>query len=192
MKYKKSNNMKKIIFCIILCSISTVSFGTETNESSTFVNTVSTLYGDGKAVVDTLYQDSKSVVSTVYDDIKDGVKSVYPDVKAAVVEIAKALGVGAEYVFKVLVLKFVVDGAKELLFFIFALIILIIGFKGLKPYFKTTNSITITYKIIPFIVITVIGIIMFFFVDFNQMLMGLINPGYGAINYILDFTKSMI
>jgi hypothetical protein len=33
---------------------------------------------------------------------------------------------------------------------------------------------------------------MLFNVNYDDMLMGLINPEYGAINYILDFSKGLV
>lgn len=161
-------------------------------DGSAVVDAIGSLYSDGKAVVDTLYQDSKSVVSTIYDDGKNLVTNIYPDVKAAVVEIAKAVGVGAEYLFKVLILKYVVIGAKWLLIFIIALIFTIYGFRNLRQYFCPKEPADITYRIIFPVVMLVAGIIMLLCVNYTEMLMGIINPGYGAVNYILEFTKSMI
>ena len=164
----------------------------EQKDGSAVVNAIGSLYSDGKAVVDTLYQDSKSVVSTIYDDGKNLLTNIYPDVKAAVVEIAKAVGVGAEYLFKVLILKYVVIGAKWLLIFIIGLIFTIYGFRNLRQYFRPKEPADITYRIIFPVVMLVAGIVMLLCVNYTEMLMGIINPGYGAVNYILEFTKSMI
>lgn len=161
-------------------------------DGSAVVNAIGNLYSDGKAVVDTLYQDSKSVVSTIYDDGKNLLTNIYPEIKAAVVEIVKAVGVGAEYLFKVLILKYVVIGAKWLLIFIIGLIFTIYGFINLRQYFRPKEPADITYRIIFPAVMLVAGIIMLLCINYNEMLMGIINPGYGAVNYILEFTKSMI
>ena len=50
----------------------------------------------------------------------------------------------------------------------------------------------ITYAVIVPLILMIIGICTVFSVDYDAMLMGLINPEYGAINYILEYTKGII
>jgi hypothetical protein len=38
----------------------------------------------------------------------------------------------------------------------------------------------------------IIGFFMIVNIDYDAMLMGLINPEYGAINYILEYSKELI
>lgn len=157
------------------------------NNSSDFVTTIATTYSDSKAAVDTLYHDGKALVSTIYNDTKSLTSTIYPDVKAAIAQIASAIGVAAEYVWAALVKSFVVKGAVEILHFVFALAFIIFG---CILFFKNFKSTQITWKIIPGIVVVLIGLIIACNVDYYTMLMGLINPEYGAIDYILKFVKA--
>ena len=156
-------------------------------ESSNLVSAITTTYSDGKAVIDTLYQDGKAVVSTIYNDTKSLTSTIYPDVKAAIAQIGSAIGVAAEYVWVALVKSFVVKGAVEILHLVFALVFIILGCILFSKSFKSTQ---ITWKIIPGIVVVIIGLIVAANVDYYTMLMGLINPEFGAINYILEFIKA--
>ena len=81
----------------------------------------------------------------------------------------------------------VVKGAVEILHLVFALIFIIFG---CVLFSKNFNSTQITWKIIPGIIVVIIGLIIACNVDYYTMLMGLINPEFGAINYILEFVKA--
>ena len=54
------------------------------------------------------------------------------------------------------------------------------------------GGISITYAVVVPAILMIIGICTVFNVDYDAMLMGLINPEYGAINYILEYTKGII
>lgn len=157
------------------------------NNSSDFVSAIATTYSDSKAAIDTLYQDGKAFVSTIYNDTKSFTSTIYPDVKAAIGQIASAIGIAAEYVWIALVKSFVVKGAVEILHLVFAFAFIIFGCILFSKNFKTTQ---ITWKIIPGIIVVIIGLIVACNVDYYTMLMGLINPEYGAIDYILKFVKA--
>jgi hypothetical protein len=70
---------------------------------------------------------------------------------------------------------------------LFALTFIILGCILFSKNFKSAQ---ITWKIIPGIVVVIIGFIIACNVDYYTMLMGLINPEFGAINYILEFVKA--
>lgn len=178
--------MKKIII-FVLGMLVTFSAFAQKDSSSDFVSAIATTYSDSKAVVDTLYHDGKELVSTIYNDTKNLTSTIYPDVKAAITQIASAIGVAAEYVWVALVKSFVVKGAVEILHLIFALAFIILGCILFSKNFKSEQ---ITWKIIPGIVVVIVGLIVACNVDYYTMLMGLINPEFGAINYILEFVKA--
>ena len=193
--------MKRFItFIMALVMFSAVGFSQTPKKSTSDVingivttytdskDAVSTLYNDGKAVIDTVYQDAKGAISTVYSDVKDGTSGIYPDVKAAVVQIADALGVAATYVWGVLVKQYVVHGVAELLMFILGIVLVICAIFSIR---KQMRAEVITWKIIPGIFLAFIALVAFCNVDYVVMLQGLINPDFGAINYILDFVKTM-
>lgn len=186
--------MKKfLIIFVMLFAFSFVTYAGNDAVSAVgnvVTNSVDSVYHDGKAMVDTLYHDGKSVVSTVYNDAKSGASSIYPDVKSAIVSIGKAIGVAAEHVYGVLVKKYVVIGVKELLIFIGGLIIFFIGLIYWRKY--TKNGQPMTYGLAIPALLILVGIGTIFNVDYDAMLMGLINPEYGAINYILEYTKGLV
>ena len=148
------------------------------------------VYSDAKAAIDTVYHDGKAVVQTVYSDLKGGTSTIMPSVKDAVVSIGKSIGVAAEHVYNVLVKKYVVMGVKELMIFVGGVILLIVGLIiWLK---KTGKDGPITYSLIAPAAMFLIGVIMMINVNYDNMLMGLINPEYGAIDYILEYSKTLI
>ena len=153
-------------------------------------NSVDSVYHDGRAAVDTLYHDGKAVVGTVYSDTKSGLTSIYPDIRSAVVSIGKAIGVAAEHVYKVLVKKYFVMGIKQAGICLVGLIAFIIGLISWKRV--TPIGQPITYRIIVPLMLIITGIITMVNVNYDEMLMGIINPEYGAINYILNYSKELI
>ena len=180
--------MKKfLIVFVMLFAFTCVSYA---GVGDVVTNSVDSVYHDGKAVVDTLYNDGKAVVSTVYNDAKSGEVSIYHDVKSAIVSIGKAIGVAAEHVYGVLVKKYVVIGVKELMILIGGIIMFFIGLIYWRKYTKDGQSISYGVAIPALILVT--GLITIVNVDYDAMLMGLINPEYGAINYILEYTKGII
>lgn len=140
--------------------------------------------------IDTVYHDTKSVVSTVYNDGKEAITTLYPEVKQAIVAIGKAIGIAAEHVYTVLIKKYVVIGIKWLLMFVCGIILLIIGSKTL--YKLTKEGKPINYVIIAPSLLFLVGLFIVFKINYDEMLMGLINPEYGAMNYILEFSKEFI
>lgn len=153
------------------------------------VNTVDSAYHDGRAAIDTLYHDGKAVVGTVYNDAKAGFSNLYPDIKSAIMSIGHAIGVAAEHVYSVLVKKYFVLGVKQAGI---CLIGLIAFFWGIFAWKKVTPvGQPITYRVIIPLLLIFGGIITMMNVNYDEMLMGLINPEYGAINYILEYTKEL-
>lgn len=183
--------MKKIFWIFLMMFCFSVSiYAKETAIGEVLTKSTEQVYSDARAVIDTVYHDGKAAVKTVYGDMKAGTSSLYPDVKQAVISIANGIGVAAEHVYTVLVKKYIVLGIKELGIFIGTIVLLLLGYFGWNK--KTKGDVHITYKIIPQALFIIIGIIMLFNVNYDDMLMGLINPEYGAINYILDFSKGII
>lgn len=178
--------MKKILFILMLF----VAFSCSIHAENTMVSGIDTLYHDGKALVDTVYHDGKEAISVVYDDVKEGAIAIYPDVKSAVMSIGKAIGVAAEHVYSVLVKKYLVIGIKEAFICILSIISLIVGLVLWRKY--TKNGQVITYSLLMPSIFIIVGLVTIFNVDYDAMLMGLINPEYGAINYILEYTKSLV
>jgi len=179
-----------VMFSFIIGFVQVSNGQTTKGVGGVITNSVSTVYGDSKAAIDSLYHDGKTVVGTVYHDAKDGFTNLYPDIKKALKSIGGAIGVAAEHVYNILVKKYVVIGAKQLLFCILGIIVFILGIRSWKR--NTPLGKPITYHTILPLVLIVGGIITVLNINYDDMLMGLINPEYGAINYILEYAKNII
>lgn len=184
--------MKKIfgLIFMLMCFVSIDTFAAENSFGEILTNSTEIVYSDAKAAIDTVYHDGKAVVQTVYSDLKDGTSTIMPSVKDAVVSIGKSIGVAAEHVYNVLVKKYVVMGIKELMIFAGGLILLVVGLVICLR--KTSKDGPITYALIAPAAMFLIGLIMMINVNYDNMLMGLINPEYGAIDYILEYSKTLI
>lgn len=177
---------KHFVLLMVVMFISTSIYAEPETFGSVLTGATETIYQDGKNIVDTLYHDGKAAIKTVYEDAKTG---LYPDIKTAISHIAEGIGVAAEHVYAVLVKKFLVDGVKELAVFILGIILLILSYCQWSKLIK--NEKRITYKSLIPGIFALTGIIAVSCVDFNELFMGLINPEYGAINYILEYSKTL-
>ena len=188
--------MKKVICIFMMLFVASMSVNANDvvkSIASSSKQSVETLYTDGKNVIDTLYKDGKEVVSTLYGDGKEGFSNLYPDIKSAISSIAKGVGVAVEHVYGVLVKKYFVVGIKEAMFMVFAIILLIFSSVWLKQILQETKlkGEPITYRIVFPLVLFIIGMIKLLTINYDDMLMGIINPEYGAINYILEYAKQI-
>lgn len=166
--------MKKILFTLIfMCAFAMCVFA-----------------GNDGSVVAEIKNDATSAVSTVYNDGKDLIKAAYPEIKEAVVAIASGIGVAAEHVYTVLIKKYVVDGISELVLFLLG------AFLVLYAFFKINNISVgfhdMNFKHVLMFIYGIIGVIVLCNVNYDTMLMGLINPEFGVINYIIEYSKTMI
>lgn len=181
--------MKKIYSLIVLLMIATFSFGAAKDVTAKS-SSVQTIHNDVTNAISTIHNDVKDITTTLYGDSKDAVAALYPEVKSAVVSIAKAIGVAAEHVYGVLVKKFVVDGIVQLLPFILGLVLVIIGWIKLSKYIKEHDKIE--WRILYPASLILFGIFALTAVDYDVLVMGLVNPEYGALNYILEYSKQML
>lgn len=185
--------MKRFYLIIALLGIAMMSFAAKpakAKEASKFVDAVATMHDDTKSALGVIHDDVKDVTKTLYGDGKDAIVTLYPEVKGAVIEIAKAIGCAAEHVYMVLVKKFVVDGIVQLLPFLLGLILIGIGWFKMSKYFKEHDKIE-WHILYPFALL-VVGFIALCCVNYDVMVMGLVNPEYGALNYILEYSKEML
>jgi hypothetical protein len=177
--------MKRFIFLISSLVLFLTAYGAGTTPS-----TGAKIHDETVEGIATLYNDGKAAVSTVYSDGKDLVETLYPEVRDVLISIAKALGCAVEHVYKVLVMQYVVKGVQQLFIFLVGLTILIFGLIFFSRYVKSKQSLT--WRILPSLVLIITSIILFWNVNYETMFMGLINPEFGALNYILEYTKSII
>lgn len=189
--------MKKIFYLLVAFFCVTLSYATPASKAkevaeatSTVANAVSTVHDDVTGTVSTVYNDAKTLGTTLYADGKEALTELYPEVKAAVIEIAKGIGVAAEHLYVVLVKKYVVEGVVQLIPFLVGIFLIIIGWIKLEKYIK--NNTKLMWPVLYPIIVAIAGIITLCNIDYNTMFMGLINPEYGAVNYILEYAKEMI
>lgn len=143
-----------------------------------------------KVTFSQVYEDGVTAISTVYNDGKTAVSELAPEIKTAIIAIAQSLGVAVEHVYTVLVKKFVVDGVVQLIPFLIGLILLILGWIKLEKFLRGNKAIT--WHIFYPIILVAVGIIAIISVNYQTMLLGLINPEYGVINYILEYSKTLL
>jgi hypothetical protein len=186
--------MKRFTIIIALLGIAMMGFAKHTPVGKTSLETtkeaVSSIHQDVKDIVSVTHDDLKSITSTLYGDGKDAITSLYPDIRSAVVAIGRAIGVAAEHVYTVLVKKFVVDAIVQLLPFLLGLLLIGIAWFKMSGYFKVHEKIE--WHILYPCTLLVAGIVALSCVDYNVMVMGLVNPEYGALNYILEYSKEML
>ena len=143
-----------------------------------------------KVTFSQVYEDGVTAISTVYNDGKTAVSELAPEIKTAIIAIAQSLGVAVEHVYTVLVKKFVVDGVVQLIPFLIGLALLILGWIKLEKFIRSNK--TITWHIFYPILLLAVSITSLTSVDYQTMLLGLINPEYGVINYILEYSKTLL
>lgn len=141
-----------------------------------------------------LPDEVKSVTNTLTSDTaKLTFARVYGDVKAGIVGLASALKVGAEHVYKVIVKQQVVNAITYVVI-ILVLLILCLRFWSMHKtavvkhgeYWEDYASAVV--PLIGSIITGLIAIIMFIRTS-NDIVMGLVNPEYGAMKDILEFVK---
>ena len=182
--------MKKFLILILVAILSIGGINAKSDKTSKVITDgIETVYDDTKSTIGEVYTDAKSAVTTIYSDVKDVTAEIYPDVKSAITEIARGLGVGAEYVWTVLVKQQVVLGITELIELLFILVLIIVGIVWLWKTVKKNESIT--WVVLPGAFLILFGTFMFGNVDLTTIIQGLINPDFGAINYVLDFIKTL-
>lgn len=185
--------MKRLFLFILVLGMGMTGFAApqqKQNTLQTAKETVSTFHDDVKGAITTMHDDVATITSTLYGDGKDVVTALYPDVKSAVVAIGKAIGVAAEHVYTVLVKKFVVDGIVQLLPFLLGLLLIGLGWYKLSKYLQSHEAIE--WRILYPTILLFLGMVALSSVDYNTMVMGLVNPEYGALNYILEYSKTML
>lgn len=180
--------MKTFIISIFLCLISITCFGKETKPT-----VVEKVLETSENSISTIYNDTKETVKTVYNDSKDLASNLYPEIKEAVVSIAKGIGIAAEHLYGVLIKKYIVISIGLALKLLVGIILIITPIimvcKSRSPIkLKGHEGIKLLCMLASFI----IGLIISFGVNIEEMLMGIINPEYGAINYIIEYSKSVI
>ena len=149
-------------------------------------------------------QDVNVVTETtkeVVEVVKDGVaavdtsglyQSMYNDIKIGINGLADALKVGAEHVYVILVRQQVVNSIADTVIILFLMVLL---FTFAKPIYvwgiANTNKSDALSEVLAFAIlagtVVMLGIWMG---DINNIVMGFVNPEYGALQEIMEWTKN--
>ena len=153
--------------------------------------------------VTSVIDSTKSVVSNAIDSTKTAVKKgigivdtssnfkmVYTDIKDGITALALGLRVGAEHVYMVLVKQQIVYAIVYLLVGLFALFLIVNWINGYKDKQKWYDDDITGLGIIKTIQIVIGGIMLVVFLfHIDSIVMGFVNPEYGAIQEIIDIVK---
>lgn len=141
-----------------------------------------------------LPDEVKSVANSLTSDTaKLTFARVYGDVKAGIIGLASALKVGAEHVYKVIVKQQVVNAITYVVI-ILVLLILCLRFWSMHKTAVAKHGNHWEYyasAVVPLVgsIITGLIAIIMFIRTSNDIVMGLVNPEYGAMKDILEFVK---
>ena len=155
--------------------------------------------------VASVIDSTKSVVSNAIDSTKTAVKKgvgivdtssnfkmVYTDIKDGISALASGLRVGAEHVYMVLVKQQIVYAIVYLIVGLFALFLIvnwINGYKDTKQKWAEDEGPT-GLGVIKTIQMAIAGVMLgVFLFHIDTIIMGFVNPEYGAIQTIIDIVK---
>jgi hypothetical protein len=153
-------------------------------------------------VLDSIASKTKQVVTTTKEAVKDGVavvdtssnfKHIYTDIKTGITALAQGLKVGVEHVYMVLVKQQIVNSVVYLFIFILAIVSIIICYKQWgKIEVDNYGNAKETRPLATTIIFGCLGFILslIFLVNINTMIMGFVNPEYGAIQQIISVVKT--
>jgi hypothetical protein len=138
-------------------------------------------------IVDTLSKNTKESVQ--YIDTSSNFKMIYSDIKSGLQGLALGLKVGVEHVYGILVKQQVVNSITWLIFTILCIICIIIYIYIINVAGKNSWD---SENIGTFVILAGLGCIIFLIIclcHIDTMVMGFVNPEYGAIKEIINFVN---
>jgi hypothetical protein len=168
--------MRKLLIALTLLMFSQTSFAGIGESISNAVDSTKAAVKEGISVVDT-----SSNFKMLYTDFKDGISVL-----------ASGLKVGAEHVYTVLVKQQIVNAITYLIIGIIGLILMLNFMKRYKdPKEEWGDDDFPTFLgILRFFQAVLAGILILFVIfSLDEIVMGFINPEYGAIETIVDIVK---
>ena len=180
---QKNKNMKKFLIVLTLL-FSQLAVG----------QTVASVIDSTKSVVSNAIDSTKTAVKKGIGivDTSSNFKMVYTDIKDGITALALGLRVGAEHVYMVLVKQQIVYAIVHLIIGLFALFLIvnwINGYKDTKQKWSDGEAPT-GLGIIKLIQIFIAGVMLIVFLfHIDNIVMGFVNPEYGAIQEIIDIVK---
>lgn len=144
------------------------------------------------AMVITFTVNAQKKDSTKQDSTKVTASQVYKDVKNVLGELGKALKVGSEHVYEVLVKQQIVNSIVWLILGVMATVLLFLGYFQIKAVkwdkYSDGPVENTTINLLFGIGELIVGVIMtmFFVFHIDVIVMGFTNPEYGALKDILS------
>ena len=168
--------MRKLLIALTLLIYSQTSFAGIGESISNAVDSTKSAVKEGVGVVDT-----SSNFKMIYTDIKDGISAL-----------ASGLKVGAEHVYIVLVKQQIVNAITYLIIGIMGLILMsnfIKRYKDPKEEWGDGDEPTVLGVLRVFQAVLAGILILFLVFSIDEIVMGFVNPEYGAIETIIDIVK---
>ena len=181
--------MKKL--ATILFALLTMSLQANIHSTIKKVNSVVTKADSTVKELTSIPDSSKATFNAIYNDVKEGV-----------VGLASALKVGAEHVYAVLVKQQIVYAIVYLLVLVFSIALLKFAYSQYNVYDvkeiawaketqRRSTEIYFHISFVYFLASLITGAIMLLvgICNIDNIIMGFVNPEYGAIKDIMDFVK---
>ena len=156
--------------------------------------TVSGVIDSTKSIVSNAIDSTKTAVQKGVGivDTSSNFKMVYTDIKDGISALASGLRVGAEHVYMVLVKQQIVYAIVYLIVGLIAMILIINwinGYKDTNQKWEDDSDFT-GLGVIKLIQIVIAGVMLgVFLFHIDTIIMGFVNPEYGAIQTIIDIVK---
>lgn len=164
--------------------------------SSAKPNNLEDVQKNVKEVIDSTKAGISSTVKAV--DTSSTFRMIYGDLKDGIFALGKSLKVGAEHVYVVFVKQQIVKAIAFLFLFILSLISGVLFYKqfGKIEFEKDRYGSKEVKEVRPFAFAVVFGIIsvftfLVFIFNIDNMIMGFVNPEYGAIKDVIDFVQGV-
>ena len=184
--------MKKYLV-LVLIAIGTV-FGSQATEINKIIDQAGTAVQSVSDATDSLTINVKQTVADV--DTSQLYKNIYQDMKTGLQAMAESLKVGAEHVYRVMVMQQVVKAVHQLALGILGIILLILFYFSARgvDFDNRKDSINSIPLLITAVGTGIIGCILFVNTLFqiDVIVMGLVNPEYGAILDIIGVVKGTV
>ena len=179
--------MKKFILTLSILFALGLTSNLIANTDSSAISSIITTTGN---VIDSTKQAITETLSVV--DTSSNFKNIYNDLKGGVAAIAQSLKIGAEHVFIVLVKQQVVNA---IVYLVLALIGIILAFAAYRQWglikYNAKGDLVEVRPVVFTVIFGVLSFILLMITIFNidTIIMGFVNPEYGAIQDIIKFVR---
>lgn len=158
---------------------------------------VGTIHQDLKDIATTTYPDAKGVITTLYSDSKRAIDYLVPKVESVISALATGLKTTTAEVWRILVYKQVALGVTALIYFLVALLLLIIYAVGVNKILKAVKTMNGYWSNSQSAFVSIGGIIscallVFAAIQIPIMVNGFVVPEAGALKEAVGLTQQLI